>query len=304
MQELGIQVDAYHTYEIFEPAIELSKKHFPFVVHHGDVVNADFSQFCGFDLVVAGTCCQSLSRVKQENDTYCSGLDGKSGIVMEYIRAVKDICPEYFLLENVVPKDKQDAAVISEMLGVEPRLINSNLFSAQDRPRLYWTNIQIKPLPERSPSVLADVMERNVPEKYFYKRGVKDVDMQKKVCGTLDVNTHDMLKRIYNPAFKCATLTCVNGGYQEKKVMDCGRARKLTPVEYERLQTLPDNFTAGYSDSTRYSLCGNGWNKETIKHILSGISDIKTNNFGSSTSELSNPMEQFFSLGRTNSQLE
>lgn len=234
-------------------------------------MGADFSQFAGFDLVMAGTCCQSLSRVRQESEKYCSGLDGKSGIVMEYIRAVHEIKPKWFLLENVVPKDKADADVISDFLGVQPHLINSNLFSAQDRPRLYWTNIPVAELPDSCLLVLGDVLEQNVPEKYFYKKAVSRIDMNKKVCGTLEVNTHDMLKRIYNPKFKCATLTCVNGGYQEKKVMDGGRARKLTPVEYERLQTLPDGFTSGYRDSVRYTLCGNGWNKETVKHILRGI---------------------------------
>ena len=77
LKELGIPVDEYHTYEIFAPAIELSKRHFPEVQHHGDVIGADFSQFKGFDLVMAGTCCQSLSVVRQENDEVCSGLKGK-----------------------------------------------------------------------------------------------------------------------------------------------------------------------------------------------------------------------------------
>ena len=271
LEELGIPVDEYHTYEIYEPAIELSKKHFPYIIHHGDVTEADFSQFQGFDLVMAGTCCQSLSRVRQESKDYCSGLDGKSGIVMEYIRAVKEIKPQWFLLENVVPKDKVDQDAISEWLGVEPQLINSNLFSAQDRPRLYWTNIKIADLPKSNPTVLGDILEDEVPDKYWYSKPITDIDMSKKVCATLQVNTHDMLKRVYNPAFKCATLTCVNGGYQEKKVMVDGRARKLTPVEYERLQTLPDGFTAGYRDTVRYTLCGNSWTKKVIKHILRGL---------------------------------
>lgn len=96
------------------------------------------------------------------------------------------------------------------------------------------------------------------------------------MIATLEVNTHDLLKRVYNPDFKCATLTCVNGGYQEKKVWDNGRIRKLTPVEYERLQTLPDGFTEGYRDNVRRSLCGNGWTKEVIKHIFKGLITINT----------------------------
>lgn len=272
LNELGIPIDEYHTYEIYRPAIELSQKHFPFIHHHGDVIGADFSQFKGFDLVIAGTCCQSLSIVRQENDEICSGLNGKSGIFFEYARAVHEIQPKWFMLENVVPKHKKDMDTITAKLGgASCYKINSNLFSAQDRERLYWTNIPIVSLPEKNDLVLQDIMVDSVPEKDYYDKPYIFHGDDKKVIATLQVNTHDLLKRVYNPKFKCATLTCVNGGYQEKKVWDRGRIRKLSPIEYERLQTLPDNFTAGYSDNVRRSLCGNGWTKEVIKHIFKGL---------------------------------
>ena len=66
-------------------------------------------------------------------------------------------------------------------------------------------------------------------------------------------------------------LTAVQGGYQEKKVYDNGRVRKLTPIEYERLQTLPDNYTQGVSNTARYSACGDGWTVDVITHILKNI---------------------------------
>jgi len=120
-------------------------------------------------------------------------------------------------------------------------------------------------------------MVSDVEEKYFYTKEFDIVDMNKKVCAILNVNSMEMNKRIYNPEFKCATLTCINGGYHEKKVLDQGRPRKLIEIEYERLQTLPDNYTnvilngKQLSYSKRCSLCGNGWNKETIKHIFKGL---------------------------------
>lgn len=277
LQELGIPVEEYHTFEIYAPAIELSKKHFPFIVHHGDVIGADFSQFKGFDLVMAGTCCQSLSVVRQENDNICSGLRGKSAIFYEFARAVEEIQPKYYLLENVIPKQKADENIITAKLGgASPVMINSADFSAQERKRLYWTNISIADLPERNTSVLRDIMVNDAPEKDYYNKPFTYHGNDKRVIATLEVNTHDLLKRVYNPDFKCATLTCVNGGYQEKKVWDNGRIRKLTPVEYERLQTLPDGFTEGYSDNVRRSLCGNGWTKEVIKHIFKGLITINT----------------------------
>lgn len=117
LKELGIQVDEYHTYEIFTPAIELSKRHFPEIQHHGNVIGADFSKFIGFDLVIAGTCCQSLSKVRQENKEICSGLKGKSGIFFEYARAIHEIKPQWYMLENVIPKNKVDEDIITAKLG-------------------------------------------------------------------------------------------------------------------------------------------------------------------------------------------
>lgn len=157
------------------------------------------------------------------------------------------------------------------------RLIDSSLFGSQNRERYYWTNIPLGKLPDESPSVLKDIMENNVEEKYFYKKDFEILDMKKRVCAELKVNTTEMCKRIFNPDFKMSTLTCVSGGYQEKKVLDRGRPRKLTEVEYERLQGLPDNFTKvqlngrWLSYSKRCSLMGNGWNESTVEWILSGL---------------------------------
>lgn len=271
LAELGIPIEEYHTYEIFDPAIELSKKHFPCIIHHGNVIGTDFTQFKDFDLLIAGTCCQSLSKTRAEDVRISNGLEGKSKIFWEYVRALETIKPKRFMLENVVPKEMTNIETMSEAVGVKPHLINSCLFSAQDRERYYWTNIPIAELPKSNPLVLRDVLEPDVDEKYYYNKSFEMIDADKKVCATLQVKTHEMLKRIYNPNYKCATLTCVSGGYQEKKILDGNRVRKLTPVEYERLQTLPDNFTSGFKDTVRYSLCGNGWTKDVIKHIFKGL---------------------------------
>lgn len=157
------------------------------------------------------------------------------------------------------------------------RLIDSSLFGSQNRERYYWTNIPLGKLPDESPLVLKDIMENSVDEKYFYKKDFEILDMNKRVCAELKVNSMEMNRRIYNPDFKCCTLTCINGGYHEKKVLDSGRPRKLTEVEYERLQGLPDNFTKiqfngrWLSYSKRCSLMGNGWNEPTVEWILSGL---------------------------------
>lgn len=277
LQQLGISIKEYHTYEILPEAIAVSQYHFPWIVHHGDLIGADFTPYKGFDLVIGGMCCQSLSRVRIEDKSVNNGLLGKSGIVYELRRALDTIQPKWFMAENVVPSNKNDLGELNRIMGVSGILINSNRFSAQDRERYYWTNIPIGKIPENNPLVLKDVMENKVHDKYFYKKNFTILDMNKKICARLEVNTMEMSKRVYNPAFKCATLTCVNGGYNEKKVLDNGRPRKLTELEYERLQGLPDGFTDIKMDdrklsySKRCSLCGNAWTLPVVKHIFSGL---------------------------------
>ena len=273
--KLGIPIREYHTYEILPEAIAVSKYHFPWITHHGDLYEANFQQFKGFDLLLAGTNCQSLSVCRIENKQVNSGLKGKSRIFFKAVEALKVIRPKYFMFENVITSNNEDLKTMTENVGVNPILLNSGIFSPQNRERYYWTNISLGDLPKKSPLVLKDIMENNVDGKYFYKKDFKILDMNKRICAELNVNTMEMNKRVYNPNFKCCTLTCVNGGYHEKKVMDCGKPRKLTPIEYERLQGLPDGYTdvlingRKISDTKRYSLMGNGWNEPTVEWIFS-----------------------------------
>lgn len=277
LQNLNIPISEYHTYEILPEAIAVSSYHFPFIKHHGDLYKANWSDYKGFDLVIGGMCCQSLSRLRIENKEVNNGLIGKSGIVYELQKALKIIQPKWFMSENVIPADENDLKEINRIMGVDGVLINSNKFTAQDRERYYWTNIPITSVPENNPLVLKDIMESNVAEKYFYDKDFEILDVNKKVCAKLKVNTTEMCRRIYNPNFKMATLTCVSGGYQEKKVLDNGKPRKLTEIEYERLQGLPDNFTnvnvngKKISRAKRYSLCGNAWTLPVIEHIFKGL---------------------------------
>lgn len=280
LQRLGIPISEYHTYEILPEAIAVSNYHFPWIAHHGDLYEANFEQFKDFDLLLAGTCCQSLSRIRAEDESVSNGLNGKSKIFYKAVEALQVIRPKYFMFENVIPNKKEDLDEMTRLIGVEPHLIDSAIFSAQNRERYYWTNIPLGKLPSESNLVLEDIMEDNVDEKYFYKKDFEITDMSKRVCAELKVNNMEMNRRIYNPKFKCCTLTCINGGYHEKKVIDCGRPRKLTAIEYERLQGLPDNYTSvlvngkNLSYSKRCSLMGNGWNEPTIEWILSGLKDL------------------------------
>lgn len=179
LERAGIPVERYVAYEIELNEIKISKKNYPDIEHCGDVTKADFTQYRGqIDIVIAGSPCQSLSIIQAHKRT---NLDGKSKLFFEVVRALEEVQPKYFLFENVASMNEESKQVISEMLGCEPVLIDSNRFVAQDRPRYYWTNIPFeKVLPPISPACLESIMEHDVPEKYFYDYPLIGLDMSKK----------------------------------------------------------------------------------------------------------------------------
>lgn len=271
LERAGIPVEVYYASEIDKYAIEITQKNYPNTIQLGDVTKIDFTEFIGkVDLLIGGSPCQSLSITQSKTR---QNLAGKSKLFFEFLRAFETIKPKYFLLENIASMTDECRRIITEYMGVEPVLIDSNCFSAQDRPRLYWTNIPVNMFGIKECSLcLADIMEDEVPEKYFYTCDF-DYFGDKKVAATLHINGHDILKRVHSPNYKCHTLTTCNGGNTQKKVMDKGRPRKLTPLEYERLQTLPDNYTDCVSNIHRYNTCGNGWTVNVIAHIFSFLED-------------------------------
>lgn len=272
LERAGIKVDEYHAYEIDKNAIKISQKNYPSIIHHGDVTVADFTQYEGFDLVIGGSPCQSLSIVQSQTRQH---LDGKSKLFFEFVRALEEVKPKYFLFENVASMNEESKRVISDLLGCEPIFIDSKMFSAQQRPRFYWTNIPIGELPSECDAVLKNVLEpeSDIPSNFYYSAPLLNINMSKQICATLDIKNNEMHRRVFNPEFKMHTLTCVSGGHQQKKVLVDGRCRKLTPIEYERLQTLPDNYTEGVSNGARYTACGNGWTVDVIAWILKGLKD-------------------------------
>lgn len=258
-------LDNYFASEIEKDSIKVTMKNFPNTVQLGDVCEVMGSNLPKIDLLLAGSPCQSFSGTVSDN----KGFDGKSKLFFEFLRLLNETKPTYWLLENVEMK-KEWEDVITEKLGVQPVHINSSHFSAQSRPRIYWTNI---PLSNELPTnglVLEDILETNVDAKYFYKESFTRVDSEN-VEAILHINGHDILKRVNARKSKCHCLTAVCGGNQHKKVLDGERVRKLTPVEYERLQCVPDNYTDCVSNTARYKMLGNGWNIDTIVWLLKGI---------------------------------
>jgi site-specific DNA-cytosine methylase len=269
LNKAGKPYDNYFASEIEKDSIKVTQHNYPGTIQLGDICKINGSDLPQIDLLIGGSPCQSFTQTISTN----TGFDGKSKLFFEYVRLLKELKPKYFLLENVVMK-KEWEDVITNILGVEPISINSELFSAQSRPRLYWTNIPIGKLPQSNPLVLEDILEQNPDPKYYYKNIPYEYHgFDKVVCATLAVNGHDILKRVNSPKHKCQTLTAVCGGNQQKKVLEgiYMSVRKLTPLEYERLQTVPDNYTSIVSDGSRYKMLGNGWTVDVIAHIFKGL---------------------------------
>lgn len=268
----GIEVERYVAYEIDKNAIKIAKKNHPDIEEMGDVIGADFYQYKGFDLVIGGSPCQDLSNYKYDRGDV-KGLNGeKSNLFYYYVKAIRVIKPPYFFFENVASMEKKWQDVITNEIGVEPIMINSDLVSAQLRKRLYWTNIPGINQPTDKGILLKDIIipSCDVPEKYWYHREFTYNGDNSKVQATL-LGTGLMrnMRECYNLNSKCNTLLCDgDGGNRQKKIYQDGRCRKLMPIEYERLQTLPDNYTDGVADCHRYTAIGNGWTVDIIAHCF------------------------------------
>jgi len=322
LQRAGIQVENYFAAEIDKYAIQVTQANFPDTVQLGDVtkVKAEgqhlYDPFgCGheIDLLIGGSPCQGFSFAgKQLNFD-----DPRSKLFWEYVRLLKALKPKYFLLENVKMK-KESMDVITEALGVEPVAINSRLFSAQNRPRIYWTNIPFDVPTEDKGIVLKDILEPEVEEKYYAGKKLRESYMggnqlnpkYKSQCNTiyptdgkfatLCAGTHgysfgyvpapspdglilvgdagisdkySYVNRVYHPDGKGPSLVSSDGGHLQPKISDNTTTyRKLTPLECERLQTVPEGYTdKGISNTQRYKMLGNGWTVDVVSHIMKGI---------------------------------
>lgn len=279
LDTIGIKVNKYYSSEIDKNAIKVTNDNYPDTIQIGDVtqITEDFLKILPkIDLVLFGSPCRSLSKATAGRKEYNNGLKGVSWLfypcrdILQWIKENNN--PNvYFLVENVDSNKTKDIDEMSSLLGVNPILIDSNLFSAQDRKRNYWTNIPIDTLPKSNPLVIKDIMDSNVDEKYFYEQSFTYNGDDKKVCATLHINGHDILKRVNNINFKSPTLTSCRGGNTQKKIFDKGRCRKLTPNEYRKLQTIPDWYKMDVADSHIYNMCGDGWTIDTIAWIFKGL---------------------------------
>lgn len=254
LERAGIKVDNYYASEIDKYAIQIAKKNYPDTIHIGNVVDVKVKELPKIDLLIGGSPCQSFSSFGNGK-----GFEGKSGLFWEFVRIFRESNPKYFLLENVnMRKEWQD--IISRELGVTPISFNSNLVSAQNRDRLYWTNINFS-LPENKNISFKDILEdipfRSIPKCFYSKWGDKP---------RIDKGLNWVLN---NKANCLTTKNCHTNQYLLNE--DRTLCRLLNVNEYEKLQTLPMNYTEGVSNTERFKMVGNGWTVDVIAHIFKGL---------------------------------
>ena len=263
LNKLGIKYDNYYASEIDKFAIGITKKNYPNTIHLGDVRDVKGEDLPKIDLLFGGSPCQSFS-----NAGNGKGFEGSSGIFWEYVRVLREVKPKYFMLENVkMKKEWQD--IITKELGVEPIAINSSLLSGQNRPRLYWTNIPSVEIPEDKGIKLKDILEDdNLVDKQHL--------MTPKAMIYMDGLRNGKQRWDYHKNPLDGKAACIVASFYKLSglgVLDyrtLGKpCRRLTPVECERLQTVPDNYTESASRTQRYKMIGNGWTVDVIAHIFS-----------------------------------
>lgn len=290
LERAGIPVEVYYASEVDKYAMQISAKNYPDIVQVGSVVGLDTTQFKDVDLMVGGSPCQDLSIAKKDR----KGLDGeRSGLFWEYVRILKEVKPKYFILENVASMPKEAKDIITKELGVEPIMINASLVSAQNRKRLFWTNIPEVTLPEDRGILLKDILEKGEFYGLYYDyNNSTTFDKARTIgtgCGITRSSTCQQViikpvrigkigkggqgDRVYSIEGKTTALSALGGGRGAKTGLYAVKdfVRKLTPVECERLQGLPDNYTEGISNSQRYKCLGNAFNVDVVAHILSFI---------------------------------
>jgi len=310
-------VTHYYASEIDKYAIQVTQHNFPSTIQLGDVTKwREWDIPWGeIDLVMGGSPCQGFSFAGRQ----LNFDDPRSALFFVFVdicQHVADHNPKMrFLLENVrMKKEHQD--VISDQMGVEPIVINSNLVSAQNRHRLYWTNIPNVDQPTDRGIMLKDIIHENtntttgaairnqqtsrgieeqlnirkdgksncVLGSYAHKlNGYVNVDELSKYLSKFELTEAGKayMSRLRNgkPRWEYHTnpldskSACVTANFYVGIPMGVIKElmRRLTPIECERLQTFPDDYTSVISNTQRYKALGNSWTVEVIKHIFENL---------------------------------
>ena len=284
LNKAGIKYDTYFASEIDPYAMKVATSNYPNTIELGDVKNVNVNNLPKIDLMFGGSPCTDFSfagrargmvttdkieitdletylRLKEEGFEFV----GQSYLFWEYVRILKEVKPKYFLLENV-NMSKKWKDIISKTLGIEPIKIDSRLVSAQKRQRLYWTNIPNVKIPDDRNIYLKDIMQDRNDSSF-----VEDIPTEKRINYIIRRMNKGFIKNIYETKETLKSECIVASIYKNMKgfiYKDDVGLRFFTPIELERLQTVPDNYTSAVSKSQRRKMLGNGWTVDVIAHIF------------------------------------
>lgn len=264
LEKAGIPISKYHASEIDKYAIQVTQHNYPNTIQLGDVTQVRGEDLPKIDLLIGGSPCQGFSSAgKQLNFE-----DPRSKLFFEYVRLLKECEPKYFLLENVVMK-KEWSDIISEYLGVKPILINSSLVSAQNRRRLYWTNIPNVQQPEDQNIYWKDVQMDNAKDVYY----VTDKMMAWVNKNPKRKNKFKIYEKTTKEKMQMLEASHHKGISNQRcfAIRDNDFIRYIHPVECERLQNVSDGYTQVVSNTQRYRMLGNGWTVNVVAHIFKNI---------------------------------
>lgn len=270
LERAGIPVKRYIASEIEPNAIKVAMSNYPDIEQIGDVVKINTKELPEIDILIGGSPCQGFSA----SGKGLNFVDPRSRLFFEYVRILKEVRPRYFLLENVKMK-KEWSAIISDYLGVEPIEINSSTVSAQNRTRLYWTNIPKVTQPKDRGIKLEDILEDvewKQPGAIRGRRLNKGVIVGRRFTQCLEVRrTNTDKSNCITTVDKDNVLTPLPPGRYSDAFKEKLPFRYYTTKEYCRLQTLPDDYLDMIPESQARKALGNGWTVDVIAHILSAI---------------------------------
>ena len=269
LERAGIEVDNYYASELDKYAITVTQANYPNTVQMGDVTkwphwDIDWSSI---DLVIGGSPCQGFSFAGKQ----LAFDDPRSKLFFEYVNIleyVKMLNPQVkFMLENVKMK-KEFLNVISESLGVEPVFINSSLVSAQNRQRYYWANWNFEQ-PEDKGLKIDSILQSKIDSFKVSEKQLSRLDLSNVKNGGARVCFQSPGQNIQkSECLQARDYKGISGRQYFTVAMKEGELCKLTPIECERLQTVPDNYTNHVSNTQRYKMLGNGWTVDVIAHIF------------------------------------
>lgn len=256
----GVKYDNYYACEIKKHAIETTQHNYPNTIQMGSVIDLVVEDLPKIDLLIGGSPCQDLTVMGMNRD----GLKGSKSILFyEFLRVKDESNPTYFFFENVASMKNSDRDVITKLFETEPILINSSLFSAQERRRYYWTNIDFDKSILDKGITIDDIVDRN-------KEPEETMSVKKRAF--IDKKKDSMYIRIDGKKSLPITARGYSAWNTQFITSNNGIIRDLTLDEYKKLQTVPLDYEFLVSKSKATDLLGDGWTVDLVSHVFEGLS--------------------------------